>query len=80
MPLRGLEQSRALLLGHGQAQIKGAAEARPWRYLQGQTELRAKRKIEVFSAGCSKGLNSFTVRWGRRVETLLLKVLEVATR
>jgi hypothetical protein len=64
----------------GRPRSKGRPEARPWRYLQGQTELRAKRKIEVFSAGCSKGLNSFTMRWGRRVETLLLNVLEVATR
>jgi len=54
--MRGLEQSRALLLGHGQAQIKrGRPEARPWRYLQGQTELRAKRKIEVLVPDAPKG-------------------------
>src|SRR5262249_42969060 len=66
-------QSRALLLGHGQAQIKGAAGVLD---LGGTSKVKRScvlsEKIEVFSAGCSKGLNSFTMRWGRRVETLLL--------
>jgi hypothetical protein len=51
----------AFLLNHQAPERvqKGRPEARPWRYLQGQTELRTKRKIEVFSAGCSKGAEQF---------------------